>query len=230
VVERFASSPLALPVLAGAWLTVAAAVSFGPGGVVGGVRLAADALFLAYVAGLVVVLAGALLQGGRLAYGPDAFRLAHPVWLVAPLLVVANGVSPYIGLKTQSVWTMYSNLQTEDDRWNHLLVPEAVRLFDYQDRTVRVVASDVPALAEVARDDRRLAWVAFRETASQHPAGTVVYERDDRRAAADPIGMDPVLRTPPSAIETALLAFRDIPPTERNDCRSRRPYSPGQGS
>lgn len=139
-------------------------------------------------------------------------------------------MSPYLGLKTQSVWTMYSNLQTEEDRWNHLLVPEAVRVFDYQDSTVRVVASDVPSLAEAARHDRRLAWVAFREMASDHPAGTVIYERDDRRIAAGPIGSDPVLRTPPRVIETALLAFRDVPASGRNDCRSRRAYSPGQGS
>lgn len=230
VVGRFASSPAAFAALAGAWLAVAAAVSLGPDGVLGAVRLATDALFMLYVAGLVAVLGGALLQGGRLVYGPGAFRLAHPVWIVAPLLVVANGVSPYLGLKTQSVWTMYSNLQTEEDRWNHLLVPEAVRVFDYQDRTVGVVASDVPALAEAARQDRRLAWVAFREMASGHPSGTVVYERDDRRITASPIETDPVLRTPPGAVETALLAFRDVPLNERNDCRSRRAYSPGQGS
>lgn len=230
VVGRFASSPAAFAALAGAWLAVAAAVSLGADRVSGAVQLAADALFLLYVGGLMVVLGGALLQGGRIVYGPGAFRLAHPVWLVAPLLVVANGVSPYLGLKTQSVWTMYSNLQTEEDRWNHLLVPEAVRVFDYQDSTVRVVASNVPALAEAARQDRRLAWVAFRAMASGHPAGTVVYERDDRRIVADPIGSDPVLRNAPRRVETALLAFRDVPARGRNDCRSRRAYSPGQGS
>jgi hypothetical protein len=230
VIGRFASSPAAFAALAGAWLAAAGAVSLGPPGALGAVHLAANALFLVYVAGLVVALGGALLQGGRLAYEPGAFRLAHPVWLVAPLLVVANGVSPYVGLKTQSVWTMYSNLQTEENRWNHLLVPEAVRVFGYQDHTVRVVASDLPALADAARQDRRLAWVAFREMASEHPAGTVVYERGDLRISAYPIATDPVLRTTPGAVETALLAFRDVPPSERNDCRSRRPYSPGQGS
>jgi len=228
--RRFASSPAALAVSAGAWVAAAVAVTLGPDGVLAAVHTGADALFVLYVAGLVAALGAALLQGGRVVYRRGAFRLAHPVWLVAPLLVVANGVSPYLGLKSQSVWTMYSNLQTEEDRWNHLLLPEAVRVFGYQDRTVRVLASDVPALAEAARSDRRLAWVAFAAMTSEHPAGSVVYERGDRRITSNPIGSDPVLSRPPSAVAITLLAFRDVPPSGRNDCRFRRPYTPGQGS
>ena len=51
-------------------------------------------------------------------------------FLQSPALVFLNALTPYVGLKTQNSWTMYSNLQTEPGRWNHSLIPEVVRLPD----------------------------------------------------------------------------------------------------
>ena len=53
-----------------------------------------------------------------------------------------NGLCPYLGLKTQGSFTMFSNLQTEAGQWNHLFMPQAIKVFDnYQDNVVTVVAS-----------------------------------------------------------------------------------------
>ena len=40
-------------------------------------------------------------------------RLPRPAFLVFPLLVLLNGLSPYFGLKTQTAFSMFSNLRPE---------------------------------------------------------------------------------------------------------------------
>ena len=68
-----------------------------------------------------------------------------PQWglpYVFVVLSVLNGLCPYLGLKTQGSFTMFSNLQTEAGHWNHLFMPQAIKIFDgYQDRIVTIVTS-----------------------------------------------------------------------------------------
>lgn len=49
------------------------------------------------------------------------------------------------------------NLHTEDGQWNHLFIPSAIRIFPYQDRLVRIIASDDRALEASTGDGVRLA-------------------------------------------------------------------------
>lgn len=71
---------------------------------------------------------------------PDVRRQpARPGWLWAFIgLVVLNGSSQYLGLKTQTCFTMYSNLRTEGGINNHFFMP-AFRLTGYQDDLVEVL-------------------------------------------------------------------------------------------
>jgi hypothetical protein len=39
-----------------------------------------------------------------------------------------NGFSPYLGLKFNYSFAMFSNLRVDEARWNHLILPEWVRL------------------------------------------------------------------------------------------------------
>ena len=48
-----------------------------------------------------------------------ALRVGHVVFLLVPLLVVANGLTPYLELKTGFGWNMYANLRTVDGESNH---------------------------------------------------------------------------------------------------------------
>ena len=59
------------------------------------------------------------------------------VWLVV-CLVVVNGLAPYIGLKTQTSFTMYSNLRTETAN-NHFFMP-----------TLRPVSRMISSLSTIA--------------------------------------------------------------------------------
>jgi hypothetical protein len=47
---------------------------------------------------------------------PLPFALPARTLLVVPIAVFLNGVMPYLGLKTETSWAMFSNLRTEGDR------------------------------------------------------------------------------------------------------------------
>ncbi|MBJ7289586.1 HTTM domain-containing protein, partial [Williamsia sp.] len=100
------------------------------------------------IAGVAFVL-GRRPPGGAAEYArpPSGRRLWHPILVVAVALLLVNAACPYLGLRSESTFTMFSNLRTEQGAWNHVLIPETVRVFGSQDRLVTVVATDDPALA-----------------------------------------------------------------------------------
>ncbi|MDQ3935145.1 MAG: HTTM domain-containing protein [Actinomycetota bacterium] len=226
-IAGLARSPLAFPALALGWLVCAllvvdnARTEFDRGTTI------AFVLYAAVLAGVAVL---ALLDGRPVVPRERAFRLPHPAWAVVPLLFAANAVSPYLGLKTQVSFTMYSNLQTEGDLWNHEVVPESVRVFGLQDDLVTIVSSSDERLTEASDSGTRFVWQDFRRRMLKNPDTRVTYERGGRRYAVLRAGDDPRLSEEESLAERKLLQFRDVPPPERNDCRSRRSAGADQGS
>lgn len=229
-VAAFAAQRAALPLLGGMWILASFAVSYGPDRVLSAIHVATAALFLVYVATLTIVLLRALAGDAAPAYRRRPFRLAHPGWALAPLFAVILGVSPYLGLRTQNTFTMYSNVQTEDGQWNHALLPQAVQIFSLQDDPVRMVTSSDPLLARHARSGTRLVWWDFRRYASDRPDASVVYEYRGRRRAVARVGDDAILSRSPNALAEKVLIFRNIPPREANTCRILRDYEPRNGS
>lgn len=186
-------------------------------------------LFVLASAGLAWILALCVLADRTpVRFAPHPLRLASPVWLLGPLLVVANALSPYVGLKTQSTFTMYSNLQTEGAQWNHAIVPESFQLFDFQDDLVTIVASSDPAMQRAAENDRQWVWAALRSWAQRHEDASITYEHDGRRYTAPRAGADERLAM--GSVMTKLAFFRDVPPTSGNTCRSTRKAGAEQGS
>ena len=144
------------------------------------------------------------------------------MWALAPLLVILNALSPYVGLKTQSTFTMYSNLQTEAEHWNHELIPQDVQVFDYQDDLVRILDSSDEDLAEAAANEREWVWWELRAWAADNPDEWVIYERDGKVTRADPAGDHPELGDDPNALLQKVVLFRDVPTEAGNDCRINR--------
>ncbi|MBA3421592.1 MAG: HTTM domain-containing protein [Thermoleophilaceae bacterium] len=215
--RRLSGSRAALPVAVGCWLAAAVIFSFEP---VAGRALISNGTRLVLV--LVVlatgtVLALALTRGGPRVYAARSLRLGHPVFAVGILLLVANSLSPYLGLKTESSFTMFSNLQTEDGYWNHAFIPEAVRVFPYQDQLVRVTDSDDRALEERSLDGTRLVRFELERYLRSHPGTTATYAT----AAAGEATQTAVpnsAATPATAILDRLVKFRAVRPPERAGC------------
>jgi hypothetical protein len=70
--------------------------------------------------------------------------VATPAW-IGVLLVMWNGLNPWIGLKTQNAFSMFSNLRSEADG-NHLFL-KRLDIFPYQADMVELVESEPDILA-----------------------------------------------------------------------------------
>jgi len=60
-------------------------------------------------------------------------------WIaVIPVLAILNGLCPYLGLKTQTSFAMFSNIRTEQKQFNHFFMPPAMQIFDFQKEVITV--------------------------------------------------------------------------------------------
>lgn len=83
--------------------------------------------------------------------------------LLFPCIVFINGVCPYLGLKTESSFAMFSNLRTEGGVSNHFLVPAGGQIFDFQKDLVEIRSSSSPALQLLAERKQLLPYFQFKE-------------------------------------------------------------------
>ncbi len=173
--QRAAGSRAAFPVAVGCWLVAAVVFSLEPAAgrvlISNGTRI----LLVALMLGAAVVLALGLARGRPWNHPPGSLRLGHAVFAVGIGLLVANSLSPYLGLKTESSFTMFSNLHTEAGYWNHAFIPEAVRIFEPQDRLVRVTDSNDPALERRTRDGARMVRFELERYLRLHPGTRATY-------------------------------------------------------
>lgn len=141
------------------------------------------------------------------------FAPSHPLLAAAPLLVVLNGISPYLGFKTEHSFAMYSNLRTEGGSSNHLLLPAPLALAGYQRELVRVLETTDRRLAKASRGGQPVPFAVVRRVAhfggEPDAPARIVYERDGVVYEVPPLDADPALRRP-NVWERKLLHFRDV--------------------
>ncbi len=138
-------------------------------------------------------------------------------WFPAAVLV-ANGLMPFIGLKTEHSFTMFSNVQTEGELWNHYVFPRSMRLFHFQDDLIRVLNTDDPTLSRIAGTEVRLVLFDLRNRVEANPAMKIRYEYRGRIYATNAAGRDPILGRSNSALLQRLLLFRPVQPADQNRC------------
>lgn len=128
-------------------------------------------------------------------------------------LLLANAASPYLGGRTISAFTMYSNLTTEGGTSNHFFIPR-LQIATAQDDLVTVVASDDAYLDTLAEEGVRITWHELRRHLSANSSAAITYLRHGdsfalAAASADPelVSTDPVWHR--------LVAHRLVPPDGR---------------
>jgi hypothetical protein len=148
-----------------------------------------------------------------------------PRWLplvVVPLLVIYNGFCPYLGLKTESSWGMYSNLRTEI-RSNHIFMPPWLQVAGYQQDLVEVVATSLPELQRYQREGLLLNFLEFRRISSAATRDfTVTYERGGvvrHLQTANGVSNDASVTTSAGWLTDMLLIFRPIDAQGPMQCR-----------
>lgn len=109
------------------------------------------------------------------------FALAHPSFFLIPTLVFLNGLCPYVGLKTDYSFSMFSNLRTEGGMTNHFFVPVSAQIFDYQKDLVEVISSTDPHIQELADEKRLSVFFSFNTLVHYLNPKKVEYIRNGKR-------------------------------------------------
>lgn len=202
-----------LALLVGVWLAAAAAARADPAGVAVGIAVGTRAVVVVMALVAAVLLVACARSRRRGLPGDDrTLRVRHPVLIAALALLLVNAASPYLGLKTDASFEMFSNLRTEPGAANHLLVPEAVRVFGGQDEQLRVVASDDPGLVARTADGTRIVRFELDRALRARPGTTAVVVA----GAGGPFRVGPLAPGPTLAERVAV--FRDVPPPGRARC------------
>lgn len=181
---------------------------------------AARWLWFAWAVACMLVL-GSVLKSGWPRSVPTAATLLRPRFtpaLAVPVIVFLNGLCPYIGLKTESSFAMYSNLRTEGGRTNHLFMPVRFRLADYQEQLATVVDSSDRQLKRLAELGERLPLFELhrRVYRAKDPSFFVAFEYKGREHRMTAGGQTDLALSSITGAESRLarklLHFRSVPP------------------
>ncbi len=140
-------------------------------------------------------------------------RLWGPAWMaILPLLAVVNGLCPYIGLKTQTSFAMFSNLRTEQGRFNHLFLPASMQVFQYQKELIHVTKA--PTAFTPSAEGVDVVPLEFRRRfARLHKGDEVTFTRDGvpgTLVKGERAATDKDLTKPLGFLQAKLLRFRPI--------------------
>ena len=142
------------------------------------------------------------------------FALPQPVLALLPIVVVLNGLMPYLGLKTTATWAMFSNLRTEGGRSNHWLVPASVQMFGYQRDLVRVTQSSDRYLKTFAGREALLPYLEIR----RRPDAAISYIRAGVEHTFRKVSDDPAFRRALPVLPAAFMVFRPVNPAGKQRC------------
>lgn len=144
-------------------------------------------------------------------------RFTSPILILGIVVLVANALAPYAGVKTRASFTMFSNLQTEPGHWNSLVLPESARVFTWLDGgDVTFVDVEDPGLEAAVEEaqGRTVVLLGARRIARDFPEATVRYRLDGVERIADPVAADPILGRPLSWAEDWFGSARPYPSTQ----------------
>lgn len=136
--------------------------------------------------------------------------ISRPAWLmVIPALYFLNGLSPYLGLKTESSIAMYSNLHTEAGQTNHLLHGQLPFAFNYQNDIVTPLSSNSPEFnAQYVGEGRALVRFEFDRLLAESPGLLVRFRHDGIVHTNDILWTNSYLAASP--LERKFLRFKPI--------------------
>lgn len=142
--------------------------------------------------------------------GEGILRPRHAAFLLVPLLVLGNGLTPYLELKTGYGWNMYSNLRTVDGESNHVLVRRTLPLTDEQADLVTVISTDDPGLASYPESGYALTFRQLRAYLADHPTVRITYRRGNETVSVRHASDRPELVEPVPVWLEKLQLFRAV--------------------
>lgn len=183
-------------------------------------RLFADGRAWAWVVldGLLLYLVARFVLACRSLRSDVDLRVRGWMWIL-PLLVVFNGLAPYLEIRTAYAFNMYSNLETAGGDTNQFLVPRTLPVTDYQTDLVSVITSSDPGLQLYATQQFDIPFLQLRDYLSHHPDVALTYRRDGQIHQVAHASDDPSLVEPVPSWESKFFAFRSLDETTPNRCQ-----------
>lgn len=172
-----------------------------------------------YSLALAAVLVSVILS--RQSSSPEEKIISWPAGtlIIMPIVVFLNGIMPYIGLKTENSYAMFSNLRTEGGVSNHFLIPVKAQIFDYQKQWVEIESSSDPLLTQLATEHKALVMFEFRNYINDNRPARVEYLLNGSKKtfdAADPASVAEVGKNP--YLLRKLMKFRPFYPQGAQEC------------
>ncbi len=110
-----------------------------------------------------------------------ALRLKHGAFALVPILVFINGISPYLGLKTEGSFSMFSNLRTEGGVSNHYIIPASFQIFDYQKEVVEIISSTDKTLEHRAKEQKLMVLFELQNYVVERKTKEVVFSFEGKQ-------------------------------------------------
>ena len=143
-----------------------------------------------------------------------------PLWLaVVPALVIFNGLTPYLELRTAYAFNMYANLETVDGNSNHFLVTRTLPVSGIQADRVRIVATSDTGLQLYIGEAFDLPFLQLRDYLSRHRDVALTYIRGGVQHTVAHASDDPGLVRPVPSWESKLFAFRALDQNDPPRCQ-----------
>lgn len=131
-------------------------------------------------------------------------------------LALVWALSPYLGLRTTGVFTMFSGIKTEAAGPNHLFMP-SLHLTDWQEDMVVLRSSNDPELSLGARTSLAIPLIALRRYATDNPDLQVLGTLDGATVSFGPLPGQTRLDPLPYWLYKTML-FRPVAPTGTPFC------------
>lgn len=151
-------------------------------------------------------------------YG-SAFALKSKWFLILPVIVFLNGASPYLGLKTENSYSMFSNLRTEGAVSNHFIIPASAQIFDFQSNLVEIISTTDERLERLVERGEMMVLFEFKRYLMKYDVDEVVYRLNGKldvyRKGETPLAG---LLEPDAAILYRIMRFRNVSMDDQQPC------------
>jgi hypothetical protein len=142
--------------------------------------------------------------------GKPVFRVAGPTQIIVLILVLVTAISPYLGIKTQPTFTMYSNLSVEGNKTNHFIIPRVLH-DSLADDIVTIVSSSDQNLQNDANAGIKWIYLELQRELKKSPDTSISYIRDGKTYTLAKASDDADLINP-NPFLTKFLSFRKVFP------------------
>ncbi len=134
-----------------------------------------------------------------------------PIAALVLCLVVLNGLTPYLGLKTSTSFNMYSNLVSGGDASNHYIVRQPLTLRDGVDDLITILDSSDPGLANYVDSGLDVPFTNVAHYLSSHQDESVTFERDGVVTVIERAGDHPEMVDSQSVVMHKFAFLRAVP-------------------